>query len=196
MSEAAREERKHYTYADLEALPRGERWEIIDGVLYDMSAAPARRHQQLSTRLAAQLLALGDRHGCETYHAPFDVRLPEEPAEGDDEVDTVVEPDIVVVCDRDKLDERGCRGAPELVVEIMSPRSSYRDQTEKLALYERCGVHEYWVVNPDAGWVMVYRRSGSSSAGFAKPSYYRSDESVPVGVLGEVEISLPDVFRE
>ena len=196
MAEPARRQARRYTYGDLEHVPDGERWEIIDGVLYDMSPAPKRLHQGLSIRLASQLLATAEPLGCETYDAPFDVRLPDAD-EGDDEVATVVQPDIVVVCDTAKLDDAGCRGAPELVVEILSPRTSFKDQTQKLELYERHGVAEYWVINPEAGWLMVYRQEEGrrpEERRFAKPSYFRKDESVPVGILAGEEIDLRSVF--
>src|SRR5690606_28097912 len=104
----------------------------------------------------------------ESYVAPFDVRFPDRPdqAELDEEVFTVVQPDIVVYCDEDLLDDRGAHGAPAMAVEILSPSTGFKDQSEKLLLYERTGVREYWVVNPHAKFVMVY--SQGKVGGFAK----------------------------
>jgi len=113
-------------------------------------------------------------------------------------VSTVVQPDVVVVCDKSKLDDAGGSGAPELVIEILSPSTSYKDQSKKLELYERHGVLEYWIVNPEAAWVMVYRRAATGDALFAKPDYYRADESIPVTLLagqtGEAVVDLAAVF--
>lgn len=186
---------RHWTYADYKQFPDEIRVEIIDGVLYDMTAAPVRRHQLISIRLERVLDPIALARGCELYHAPFDIRLPQaEPVlvVGDDRrhpaddgnVSTVVQPDIVVVCDKSVLDDAGCSGPPELVIEILSPSTSYKDQSKKLELYERHDVLEYWIVNPEAPWVMVYRRTAPGDAQFAKPEYYRRDESIPVELLG------------
>jgi len=186
---------RRWTYADYKQLPDELRVEIIDGVLYDMSAAPVRRHQLISVRLERVLDPIALARGCELYHAPFDIRLPQaEPVlvvgndrrhtADDGNVSTVVQPDIVVVCDKSILDDAGCSDAPELVIEILSPSTSYKDQSKKLELYERHGVLEYWIVNPEAAWVMVYLRAAPADARFAKPEYYRRDESIPVELLG------------
>jgi len=197
MADMLQDKDRRWTYADYKQLPDEVRVEIIDGVLYDMSPAPVRRHQLLSMRLIRALDPFAQAHGCELYHAPFDVRFPplhptaevgSDPPErrevDDNEVSTVVQPDIVVVCDKSKLDDAGGSGAPELVIEILSPSTSYKDQSKKLELYERHGVLEYWIVNPEAAWVMVYRRVAPGDALFAKPDYYRVDESIPVELLG------------
>ncbi|MFW5789249.1 MAG: Uma2 family endonuclease, partial [Spirochaetota bacterium] len=161
------------------------RWELIDGVAYDMSPAPGRRHQWLLGKLFRAIADITDRQGCETYVAPFDVRLAE-PGAADDEVTTVVQPDVSVYCRDDKLDERGAHDAPDLVVEILLPSTSYKDQTHKLARYERAGVREYWIVNGEAAWVMVYRLQ--PGARFGKPDYYEGGEPIRSDVLdGTVE---------
>lgn len=207
MSDPARKPERHYTYGNLKSFPDSERWEIIEGILYDMSPAPRRKHQRVSALLQYELMSIAEPLGCQTYDAPFDVRLPPSGAEDqdtdsyDDEIDTVVQPDIVVVCDETKLDDAGCRGAPDLVVEILSPHTSFKDQTEKLALYERVGVLEYWIVNPEARWLMIYRQdegsAGSTGAPrFVKPDYYRSNERAGVGILGDAEIELTRIFQE
>lgn len=171
-----------YTYADYLQWPEGERWELIDGVAWDMSPAPRRSHQQILGLLFRLIADRTDDSPCETYVAPFDVRLPDHPEGGADEaVSTVVQPDISVFCDSARLDDRGALGAPTLVVEILSPSTSYKDQTDKLALYERHGVREYWIVNGDARWVMVYRLGADGRYG--KPDYYRTDEAVTSEVL-------------
>lgn len=176
-----------FTYADYYSWDDEERWELIDGVAYNMSPAPVRRHQQALLSLVRAIAAVTDRGPCETYIAPFDVRF-----SADESTHTVVQPDISVFCDETKLDDRGAVGPPDLVVEILSPATSHKDMTAKLALYERHGVREYWIVNADAPWVMVYRVG--SDRRYAKPDYYREGESVPSEVLGGAEIPLAEVL--
>ena len=131
-----------YTYGDYLRWDDGERWELIDGVAYNMTPAPNRRHQAILRELSYQFTAFLAGKPCEVYFSPFDVRLPEH-NEKDEEVTTVVQPDLVVICDPDKLDDRGCRGAPDLVNEILSPSTSRKDMKTKLELYEKRGVREY-----------------------------------------------------
>ncbi len=183
-----RERTSGYTYADYLKWPGDERWELIDGVAWSMSPAPSPDHQMILGRLFRSIAEITDRTGCATFVAPFDVRLPDRAEQDAEQTSTVVQPDISVFCDHSLLDERGAHGAPDLVVEILSPSTGYKDQTDKLALYEHHGVREYWVVNGDAGWVMVYRVGPDGRYG--KPDYYRRDESVRSEVLGGVQIAL------
>lgn len=152
--------REHYTYRQYRTWPDSERWELIEGQAWSMSPAPLRRHQKLSHVFARDLGAFLKGKPCEAYEAPFDVILPDGD-ESDDEADTVVQPDIVVYCDKSKLTESGARGAPDLVVEILSPSTSRRDQREKFNLYEKHGVREYWIVDPGNRAIQVYRRNSS-----------------------------------
>jgi len=145
-----------YTYADYCAWPDEERWELIDGEAYAMSPAPARIHQDVVVALVAQMYrALGETT-CRVYTAPFDVRLPHRD-EADAAVETVVQPDIAVICDPSKLDEKGCRGAPDWIIEVLSPTTAAKDQIQKRALYERHRVREYWLVHPTDRIVFLYR---------------------------------------
>ena len=143
MAQPLRKEEARYTYADYMAWEDGERWEIIEGVPYLMSPAPTWVHQGISGELFLQIATFLKGKPCKVYAAPFDVRL--FPAD-DDSDDTVVQPDIVVVCDRSKLDRSGCRGAPDMLVEILSPSTARHDQLVKLQLYKKAGVREYWIV--------------------------------------------------
>lgn len=177
-----------FTYADYRTWPEDERWELIDGVAWNMSPAPARSHQRILLDLARIIADITDSGSCDTYIAPFDVRLPDEPAAVADRADraqptsgasdetttTVVQPDISVFCNTELLDEAGAHGAPDLIVEILSPSTSYKDQTHKLALYERHRVREYWIVNGEARWVMVYRIGADKQ--YRKPDYYRAGQ--------------------
>jgi Uma2 family endonuclease len=150
---------RRHTYGEYLTWPEGERYELIDGVGYAMAPAPSRGHQRLVGELYRQIADALEGGPCEVNVAPFDVRLPEkdEADEADEAIATVVQPDIAVVCDPAKLDERGCRGAPDWIVEVLSPSSAGHDQIRKLALYERQGVREYWLAHPGDRIVTVYQ---------------------------------------
>jgi Uma2 family endonuclease len=147
---------ERFTYRHYRTWPDSERWELIEGHAWSMSPAPRSSHQDLVCELFSRLKLFLKGKPCKAYIAPFDVLLPSGD-QSEDEVDTVVQPDIVVYCDRSKLTEAGGRGEPELVMEILSPSTARKDQNEKLALYERHGVREYWVVDPAGKWLCVYR---------------------------------------
>ena len=139
----------HYSYADYLTWIDDKVREIINGVVRLMSA-PLRIHAEISSRIVYELEThiRRNRGKCKVYHAPFDVRLPKNKEIADDKICTVVQPDICVVCDLLKLDERGCLGAPDLVVEIQSPSTATYDLTNKFFAYELAGVCEYWIVFP------------------------------------------------
>lgn len=147
---------QRHTYGEYVTWNDGERWELIDGVAYAMSPAPSRTHQRLVLELSRQIADALEGSNCELNIAPFDVRLPKAD-ESDDQVDTVVQPDLVVVCDPVRLDERGCRGAPDWVIEVLSPATAGHDHIVKRKVYERAGVREYWLVHPVDRIVTVYR---------------------------------------
>jgi Uma2 family endonuclease len=151
------EQSRHHTYSDYKTWRDDERWELIDGVPYSMGPAPTRLHQQIVLELGRQIANFLRERECDVYLAPFDVRLPGDDDEADDAVNTVVQPDISVICDPEKLDEAGCRGAPDWIIEVLSPATAAKDQIHKRALYERHGVQEYWLVHPTDGTVTVYR---------------------------------------
>ena len=149
----------HFTWQDYCTWPDDERWELINGKAYPligMSPSPRRRHQALSGRLFGQLDRFFEGKSCQLYDAPMDVFLPM----GDQalaDIDKVVQPDLFVVCDRSKLIDEGILGAPDFIIEILSPGTAMVDQTEKKALYEQHGVREYWIVNPETLEVFIYR---------------------------------------
>jgi len=191
--QAATKRESRHTYADYLRWPDDERWELIDGVAYNMTPAPSIRHQRLSRELLVQFATCLKGKKCEVFSAPFDVRLPA-PDETDESTSTVVQPDLVVVCDPSKLDDRGCRGAPDLVIEILSPYTAAKDQREKLLVYERTGVPEYWVVHPTDRTVSIFRPGPDGLYG--KPVLYTSEERIRAGCLPELEIDLAMVFSE
>jgi Uma2 family endonuclease len=144
-----------YTYADYLGWRFSEMVELIKGKPYILPPAPAERHQRLVTQLTVEIGGHFRGKVCRVYVAPFDVRLVKAGTH-DNEVLTVVQSDICVICDENKIDEKGCVGAPDLVVEILSPASSKKDLNEKFNLYEENGVQEYWVVFPDSNVVNQY----------------------------------------
>ena len=176
-----------YTYADYLTWSDDERWEIIDGVAYAMDPAPGTKHQRMSGRFFALLFNFLNGKPCEAFHAPFDVRLS---ANEDD--DTVVQPDIVVVCDRSKLDDKGCKGAPDLVIEILSPSTARHDKLIKFNAYQRAGVREYWIADPDSKTLSVH----VLEIGRYITSAYGDTDIAPVSVLPGCGINLSDVFAE
>ena len=145
-----------FNYGDYLRWTDGERWELIDGAAFMMSPAPTRLHQRIEGKLFRQIDEFLDNFPCEVYLAPFDVRLPQD-GEADEQVDTVVQPDLSVICDPGKLDDKGCRGAPDWIIEILSPASASMDQVRKVILYARHGVREYWIVDPHQRTVTVHK---------------------------------------
>jgi Uma2 family endonuclease len=185
---------ERYTYADYLTWPDDERWEIIDGVAYAMCPAPGRKHQLISRNLERQIDGYLKDKSCDMYHAPFDVRLSERTGFTDEKIETVVQPDLLIVCDKSKLDERGCIGAPDIVVEILSPSTATNDIKIKFDLYQRHGVKEYWIVHPEEQTVMVFKRGEDET--FGKPERYAKDDKIPVPLLGDLVIDLAEVFAE
>ncbi len=178
-----RRDAERHTYSDYRRWPEATRFELIDGVAYAMAPAPTRLHQEVLLELARQVANALQGQPCRAFIAPFDVRLPRA-GEADDDIDTVVQPDLVV-CDPAKLDERGCRGAPDWVVEILSTATAGHDQILKRALYERAGVSEYWLLHPVDRIVTVYRLE---AARYGVPEVREISGRQSVGVLPGVDI--------
>lgn len=164
-----------YTYSDYLLWSEEERWEIIDGVPY-LLAAPGKEHQTVSMELGWQLHSFFRDKDCQVFAAPFDVRLPRGEEKNED-IDTVVQPDLSIICDPSKLDERGCMGAPHLVIEIISPSSAKKELSEKFNLYERSRVREYWVVFPKFNTILVYSLDSQNK-------YQNTGEFSPGQIMG------------
>jgi Uma2 family endonuclease len=144
---------KKYSYSDYLLWKFEGQVELIKGKIFKMSPAPTRKHQGISRNLTLIFGKFFENNPCQMYYAPFDVRLP---SKSENKIYTVVQPDICVVCDLTKLDDRGCLGAPDLVIEILSPGNSDRELKDKFDLYEESGVKEYWIVEPEGKWVNIY----------------------------------------
>jgi len=191
MAKPNKPSKKKYTYADYLTWPEDERWELIDGEAFDMTPAPGRHHQRLCLRIAYLLETFFEGKTCEVNIAPFDVRIPHR-KEADDKIDCVVQPDITVVCTPEKLDDRGCRGAPDLVVEILSPSTASYDAIRKRRFYERVGVKEYWLVDPGNRLLIVH---GLQKNGCFSGVEFFSDESrLTTKLFPGLEIDLSKVF--
>ena len=191
MSEAYElKDRRKFTYADYKAweLKPGERYELIYGEAYAMSA-PYFSHQRIVTMLTGEFYAFLKGKPCQVIPSPFDVRLFYEEDESDD---TVVQPDLVVVCDRKKFGEEGCRGAPDLVVEILSPSNTATEMSRKFKLYQKAGVREYWVVDPETKSLTVHLFQENAAI---LSHIYGSTGKVPVSILSDFQITLDDVFE-
>jgi len=182
---------KKFTYADYCTWPEEVRCELIDGVVFDMTPAPSVLHATISINLATELNTFFRDKTCRVFDAPFDVRLPKKNVR-DEDTDTVVQPDIVVICDEAKLDDKGCRGAPDLVIEILSPSTASRDHITKKALYEKHGVKEYWVVSPTDRTLVVFQRVPGGS--FAEALLFNDTDMVKVAIFPGLVIDLKKVF--
>ena len=182
-----------YTYADVLDWPEDERWELIDGVAYDMTPAPSRRHQEIIGALHLQFGAFLRNSPCRVYLPPFDVRLPK-PGEDGLTASTVVQPDLTVICEREKLDDHGAVGSPALVIEVLSPSTTRKDRDLKMTAFAQAGIPEYWIIAPGERTVEVYRLEEPGRYGTA--TTYLHNEQLPVGVLPELVIDLAPVFAE
>ena len=187
---------KRYTYADYLTWQFDEMVELIRGKVVKMSPAPSTLHQSNSGDLYGIIWSYLRGKDCKAFCAPFDVRLPlPENKQKENKIDTVVQPDISIVCDLNKLDARGCNGAPDWIIEILSKGTAKRDLHDKFELYEHAGVKEYWVVHPNEGTVLVYRLDEAGKYQSLKQTPFVSSEKVPVGVFPDFEIDLNEVFE-
>lgn len=186
-------ERARYTFADVLTWDENDRVEIISGEAF-MMAPPSRIHQEILAELTRQFGNFLEGKRCRVYPAPFGVRLFEQDGDTPEDVDTMVEPDISVVCDSNKLDDYGCKGAPDLVIEILSPSTQRRDRLVKLGLYQRAGVREYWTVNPEDKTVQVMLLDDNGVLQLHE--VYDRESIAKVNVLNGCFIELVRVFPE
>ena len=186
-----KEKNEHYTYADYLTWPDEERWEIIEGAAYDMTPAPSTRHQEISANFVIETGSMLRGLQCKIFAAPFDVRFPKDSASVNDrEIDSVVQPDISIICDELKLDEKGCLGAPDLIIEILS-KSAIKDFNIKFKLYEKHQVKEYWIVSPEEQEVSVYKHENNR---YELQRIYEKDETIIFGIDKSFKIDLNSIF--
>lgn len=181
----------HFTYADARTWDEDDRIELIYGEPV-MMAPPSTAHQDIVVDLTAQFRTYLRDKTCRVYSAPFGVRLFQQEGEHPEDVDTLVEPDLSIVCDENKLDEAGYRGAPALIVEVLSPSNQRHDRFVKFRLYQRAGVKEYWIVDPEAKHVQVYTLEEDGQ--YSSAIVYGAEDKLPVGVLEGLIIDLSWVF--
>ena len=181
-----------YTLADALTWDEQDHIELIDGYPV-MMAPPVRVHQKILMGLSAQLYAYLEGKRCEVYPAPFAVRPFERDGDSPEDVDTMVEPDITVVCDPSKLDDIGCRGAPDLVMEILSPSTQRHDKLTKFNLYQRAGVQEYWIIDPRDKSVQVFFLEDGH---YTAKDFGTAGDKLKVNVLEDCTIDLSKVFPE
>ncbi len=186
-------EKDRYTFADCLTWGEDERIEIINGEAVMMAPSPATDHQLISGELFGQIHSYLKGKKCKVISAPFDVRLFEQDGDGPEEVDTVVVPDITVVCDPDKLDKHGCKGAPDMVVEILSPSTQRHDRLTKFNLYQRAGVREYWIVDPANRAVQSFVLEDGR---YSVKEFGTAGDKLRVNVLEDCVIDLSEVFPE
>ncbi len=187
----AQQHSSHFTFADYLTWPDEERWEIIEGVAYNMTPAPSTEHQAISIELSAQLQVQLRGKTCRAFHAPFDIRLPAE-NETAETSSTVVQPDISVICDERKVDNKGGVGAPDFIIEIISPGTAAKDQVDKLALYEKHGVREYWIIHPADQLLTI--RVLDNTGRYARPTILPARGQHAVSVLEGVTFDLDPLF--
>ncbi len=183
-----------YSYSDYLTWQWTEMAEVIRGKIYKMSPAPSSTHQKVSGNLFGLLWNYLRDKKCQVFTAPFDVRLPLSLKQNTDkEIITVVQPDLCVVCDPSKIDERGCLGAPDWIIEILSMHTSAKDLREKFDVYEDAGVKEYWVVHPQEQTILVYLLDENGKyKGILKP--YVSTDLINSITLSGLTINLKEVF--
>lgn len=180
---------KTYSYADYLLWRFKERVELIKGKILKMSPAPSRKHQEISRNINRVLDQYFYGQKCKLYYAPFDVRIPRQSSD-DKEVFTVVQPDLCVVCDESKLDDKGCIGAPDLIVEILSPGNSKREMKDKFELYQESGVREYWIVDPNQESVLIYILKNGEYIGL-KPVV---DDTAASYIFPDLTVHTNDIF--
>jgi Uma2 family endonuclease len=180
-----------YTYADYLLWKFKERVELIRGRLHLISPAPSRMHQRISQLLNRSLLNFFYKKKCQVYAAPFDVRLPVNRQKGEDT--TVVQPDLCVICDESKLDDQGCAGAPDLIVEILSPGNSKEEMKDKFEVYQEAGVREYWLVNPSNKVTLVYILDETGK--FIGLAPVTDEDPLRSHIFPELVIDLKEIFE-
>ena len=182
-----------YTYADYQTWGDEVRGELIDGVFYDMTPAPSFRHQDVAGGVIEQLRRQLRGKSCKPYISPVDVLLLNE-GRDDGKARNVVQPDVLIVCDRSKVTDKAMRGAPDWALEVLSPSTSRKDQIKKLDLYERAGVREYWLLHPIERVLTIYTRIADGRYG--RPQVLEAIGSTALAILPEVLVDWAEIFDD
>jgi len=186
---------KQYTYADYVNWQFDELVELIRGKVVRMSPAPNTLHQSCSGNMYGLIWSYLRDKSYQAFTAPFDVRISLPlTQQTDDKTNTVVQPDLCVICDVEKLDERGCNGAPDWVIEILSKGTAQKDLKDKFEIYQHAGVREYWIVHPTEGTVLPYRLDKDGKYQLLRQRPFTQEEVIPVGIFPEFELDLEIVF--
>jgi Uma2 family endonuclease len=176
---------QRYTYQDYLTWDDDQRWEIINGYVYSMSPAPNVRHQRISRNMSTVLDLKLSNTKCESFSAPIDVVLSKQ---------DVVQPDIVIVCEPDIITEKNIQGVPTVVIEILSPSTAKKDRIDKRNLYERSGVREYLLVDPDGRYIECYRLSKDKQ--YKKSEYYTENDELVLQSVKDLKIDVSDIFAD
>ena len=182
-----------YSYAHYLSWLFDDRVELIKGQIFKMSPAPSPYHQQISVRIASELFVFLKNKVCQVYTAPFDVRFPKE-STADKDIYTVLQPDICVICDKSKLDDRGCIGAPDIVVEILSPGNNKMELLNKYSVYQEFGVKEYWVISPTEKTFLKYTLDENGK--YQPSKLFTLSEKVHSAILPGFALDLDEVFED
>lgn len=185
---------KKYSYADYLKWTFQERLELFRGKILKMSPAPNSFHQILSGEFFYEIRGFLGKSSCKVFNAPFDVRFPRRAEDNEEQTFTVLQPDICVVCDTEKIDKRGCKGAPDLIVEILSPGNTEREMNDKFDIYEESGVREYWIVEPRDKIVFVYVLNENRKYVGLKPFTQKS--MLTSVIFPDFSIKLSEIFDE
>ncbi|WP_040329815.1 Uma2 family endonuclease [Clostridium ihumii] len=182
-----------YTYEDYLKTPEGDVFEILDGQVFN-HPAPSRIHQDLIMEISSEIrnYIKSNNGPCKVYTAPFDVVLVNE-GEIENSSKNVVQPDISVICDKNKLTDKGCTGTPDMIIEIVSPSNASHDYVKKLFLYEKYGVKEYWIVNPMEKVVSIFSFNGQR---FGEPKQYTFDDKIKVNIYNDLDIDFKSLNLE
>jgi len=181
-----------YSYADYLTWTMDEMVELIKGKIFKMNAAPKRIHQKVSLKVAIKLYNFLEGKTCEVYEAPFDVRLPVK-SKMNEAIFTVVQPDICVICDKSKLDDAGCIGAPDLIVEILSKGNNKKELVNKYEVYEESGVHEYWIIHPEEQTLLIYTLVNGS---YQPSRLFTNGDIVKSKIISGFKLNLNDIFND
>ncbi len=184
---------KKYSYADYLQWLDDKRRELFNGIAKLMSPAPSSEHQAVSGEIFVALKTRLKKKKCKIFYAPFDVRLPENNKTDDKEIFTVVQPDISIICDETKIDSKGCLGAPDMIIEIVSEKNSKRDVEDKFLIYQKHGVREYWLVFPHEKTVQCFVLKNNK---YQLAGMFAEKGKVKVNIFDDIYINLEDIFEE